>query len=321
MPRDGDTGAAQADRPVDAHRGAGLIRDCSMEVGVRDIPALTAVAHRIAPGTTLSIPWLANQDGDARLGTARAVRDLGFAPMSHLAARRIASHDDLAHFISRAVSDAGVDRCFVIAGDAPAPAGPFSDSAALIDTGIFERAGIRQLGIGGHPEAHPAMSESERWSALADKCARIESRGMAPFIVTQFAFDADLVLAWLDALRARGITCPVRIGVPGPARIATLARYAAACGVGACASMLSRYGISIGRLLGTAGPDVFVERFAAGLTPAHGEIGLHVYPFGGIAQSVAWMEGVWRCEGDVRHFRNDRASGRCPDDHLGPSAE
>ncbi|MNN22719.1 hypothetical protein D3C81_1360920 [compost metagenome] len=69
-----------------------------------------------------------------------------------------------------------------------------------------------------------------------------------------------------------------------------LARYAAVCGVGACASMLSKYGVSIGKLFGTTGPDVFVERLANGLTAAHGEVSLHLFPFGGIAQSVKWVE-------------------------------
>ena len=113
---------------------------------------------------------------------------------------------------------------------------------------------------------------------------------MAPLIVTQFAFDADIVLTWLQALRARGIDHPVRVGVPGPASIAVLVRYAALCGVGACASMLSKYGVSVGKLFGTAGPELFVERLAAGLTAAHGEVSLHFFPFGGIAQSVKWVE-------------------------------
>ena len=82
----------------------------------------------------------------------------------------------------------------------------------------------------------------------------------------------------------------MRVGVPGPAGIAVLARYAALCGVGACASMWAKYGISLGKLFGTAGPDVFVDRLAAGLTDAHGKVSLHFFPFGGIAQSVSWLE-------------------------------
>lgn len=117
----------------------------------------------------------------------------------------------------------------------------------------------------------------------------VERKALA-LIVTQFAFDADIVLAWLEALRGRGVEHPVRVGVPGPAGVAVLARYAALCGVSACASMLSKYGISISKLFGIAGPDLFVDRLTTRLTEAHGKVSLHFFPFGGIAQSVKWVE-------------------------------
>ncbi|SAI71681.1 5%2C10-methylenetetrahydrofolate reductase [Bordetella ansorpii] len=262
----------------------------SLEVSARDITALTAAASRIVPGSTIAIPYLPGQDNDARLAAARAVRGLGLEPMPHLSARRIASLAELDCFVRRAVAEAGVDRCFVIAGDPPAPLGPFPDSASLIETGVFERSGIRVVGVGGHPEGHPVMSEAQRWEVLDRKCHGIAARGMTPMIVTQFGFDADAVLTWLETLRERGIEYPVRVGVPGPAGIAVLARYAALCGVSACASMWSKYGISLGRLFGAAGPDVFVDRLATGLTQGHGAVSLHFFPFGGIAQSVGWVE-------------------------------
>ncbi|MDO8073788.1 methylenetetrahydrofolate reductase [Janthinobacterium sp. SUN176] len=262
----------------------------SLEVSARDMPALSAAAPRIAPASTIAIPYLPREDNAARLAAARTVRTLGFEPMPHLSARRIASFAEFESFIQRAVAEAGVERCFVIAGDPSTAMGPFSDSAALIDTGVFERAGMQVIGVGGHPEGHPVMSKAEQWDVLERKCRSIAQRGMTPLIVTQFAFDADIVLTWLKALRERGIEHPVRVGVPGPASIAVLARYAALCGVSACASMWSKYGVSIGKLFGTAGPDLFVERLAAGLTAAHGEVSLHFFPFGGIAQSVKWIE-------------------------------
>lgn len=262
----------------------------SLEVSARDIPALTAAAPRILPGSTISIPYLPGQDDGARLAAARAVRGLGLEPMPHLSARRIASLAELDSFVKRAVAEAGVERCFVIAGDPSTPLGPFSDSSSLIETGVFERSGIKVVAVGGHPEGHPVMSAAVRWEVLERKCHSIVMRGMAPLIVTQFGFDADIVLTWLKTLRERGIDHPVRVGVPGPAGIAVLARYAALCGVSACASMWSKYGISLGKLFGTAGPDVFVDRLAAGLTEAHGKVSLHFFPFGGIAQSVRWIE-------------------------------
>ncbi|WP_259159374.1 methylenetetrahydrofolate reductase [Xanthomonas sp. 3793] len=275
----------------DTPRLASTITDAySLEIGATDIAGLTAAAPRIMRGSTIAIPYLPNQDDDARLAAARRVHTLGFQPMPHLSARRIASREELHTFVRRAVDEAGVERCLVIAGDPPAPRGPFADSLSLIATGIFKRCGIRTIAVAGHPDGHPDMPAADQWDVLERKCRSIAERGMTPLIVTQFAFDADLVLAWLQALRARGIEHRVRVGVPGPAGVAVLARYAARCGVGACASMLSKYGISLGKLLGTAGPDRFVDRLATGLTEAHGDVSLHFYPFGGIAQTIAWVE-------------------------------
>jgi methylenetetrahydrofolate reductase (NADPH) len=160
---------------------------------------------------------------------------------------------------------------------------------SLLRTGLFEAGGIRAIGIAGHPEGHPTMGNDDRWAALDAKHHEITRRGMATLIVTQFGFDADPFIAWLEALRARGIDSPVRIGVPGPAGIKTLLRFAAHCGVGASASVLGKYGISITKLLGTTGPDALVDDLARRLTPAHGPVRLHFYPFGGLVRTVDWI--------------------------------
>ncbi|MDO7931686.1 methylenetetrahydrofolate reductase [Xanthomonas euvesicatoria pv. eucalypti] len=261
----------------------------SLEVSAKDIGALTNAAPRILPGCAMFIPYLPGQNEAARLAAAQMVRSLGFEPVPHLSARRIGSLGELQACIARLVDEAGVTRCLVIAGDPSTPKGPFPDSVSLIETGVFERSGIRTIAVAGHPEGHPILRTKEQWDVLERKCRSIQERGMAPLIVTQFGFDADIVVTWLEALRARGMTHPVRVGVPGPASVAVLARYAASCGVGACASALSNYGISIGKLFGNAGPDRFVDRLASRVTKAHGDVRLHLFPFGGLAQSVEWV--------------------------------
>lgn len=133
------------------------------------------------------------------------------------------------------------------------------------------------------------MTPDQCWQVLETKVRAIEARGMAPLVVTQFGFDPDAFLAWLMELRARGIDCPVRIGVPGPAGIKRLLAFAARCGVGASASVMKKYGVSITNLLGTAGPDRLVDAFAAGLGDEHGRVRLHFYPFGGMVKTVEWI--------------------------------
>lgn len=266
-----------------------MVDGYSIEITAKDVPSLEAAAPSMPADTPVAITFLPGEAMDARIAAAVRVRELGFEPMPHFSARRIVSADAFETYLSTVVSRASVRRCFVVAGDPPEPEGPYADSSALIGSGAFERSGIRGIGIGGHPEGHPHMTAQQGWDVLHDKCADIAGRGMTPLIVTQFAFDADAVLRWVADARTRGIDAPIRLGVPGPAGIKTLVRFAARCGVGASASVLSKYGISIGQLFGNAGPDRLVAALENGQTPAHGALRLHFYPFGGVEKTVAWI--------------------------------
>jgi methylenetetrahydrofolate reductase (NADPH) len=263
----------------------------------KDIAALRDAAPLIPPDTPVAITFLPGEDANARIEATLAVRELGFEPMPHFSARRITSAIEFEHYLYAVVARAGVRRCFVVAGDPPEPQGPFSDSMALIGSGAFEGAGVKTIGIGGHPEGHPIMTEAQCWAVIDQKVAAIEARGMAPLIVTQFAFDAVPVLRWLEDLRARGIDAPVRIGIPGPAGIKRLLKFASHCGVGATASVMKKYGVSITNLLGNAGPDKLVNAFATGLSAEHGKIRLHFYPFGGMKPTAEWVAGYRRKHG------------------------
>ena len=261
----------------------------SLEMTAKDVASLREAAPLIAPATPVAVTFLPGEEAQARVEAAKAVRALGFEPMPHFSARRILSSDAFEAYLQAVVREAGVKRCFVIAGDPPEPEGPFEDSSAMLATGAFERAGVQAIGIGGHPEGHPNMSNEQCWAVLKSKCEDIERRGMAPLIVTQFAFDSDRLLAWLKELRERGLMAPVRLGVPGPAGIKTLLRFASRCGVGASASVMAKYGLSITNLLGSAGPDKLVDAIRTGLGPEHGKVRLHFYPFGGMKRTVEWI--------------------------------
>ncbi len=229
------------------------------------------------------------EEAEARIAAAVAVRELGYEPMPHFSARRILSREEFESYLKAVVAEAGVRRCSIVAGDPPEPQGPYFDTSALIATGAFEGNGITAIGIGGHPEGHPNMTPDQAWAILEQKTVEIERRGMAPLVVTQFGFDPEAFLTWLAQLRARGIETPVRIGIPGPAGIKALLRFAARCGVGASASVMAKYGLSITNLLGTAGPDKLVDSFAARLGEEHGRVRLHFYPFGGLSKTVEWI--------------------------------
>ena len=267
----------------------GITEGFSLEITAKDVAALREAAPLIPAETPIAITFLPGEAAVDRIAAAVAVRELGYEPMPHFSARRIVSREEFESYLEAVVAEAGVRRCFIVAGDPPEPQGPYFDTSALIATGAFEGNGITAIGIGGHPEGHPNMTPEQAWAILDTKVAEIERRGMAPLVVTQFGFDPDAFLNWLAQLRERGIETPVRIGIPGPAGIKTLLRFASRCGVGASASVMAKYGLSITNLLGSAGPDKLVDTFAARLGDEHGRVRLHFYPFGGLSKTVEWI--------------------------------
>jgi methylenetetrahydrofolate reductase (NADPH) len=291
--------AAKLIHPNWAKAPAIITEGYSLEMTAKDHAALHAAAPLIPFETPVSVTFLPGEEQAGRVSAAKAVRAMKLEPMPHFSARRIGSEDDFASYLRAVVRDADVTRCFIVAGDPPEPQGPYPDTMSLLATGAFEEAGIMAIGIGGHPEGHPVMSVQQCWDVLQAKVEDIEARGMAPLIVTQFAFDAGAVLSWLAELRQRGITAPVRIGVPGPAGIKRLLRFAAHCGVGASASVMKKYGVSITNLLGTAGPDKLIEVLASNIGPQHGALRLHFYPFGGLAATAKWIAEYERKRGGL----------------------
>ena len=271
---------------------AARLLDCySIEMTAKDSPALEEAAPFIPPGTKIPVTFLPNETFEARIATAARVRELGFVPIPHISARRLASHDELRNFLAGLQQRARIDHAFVVAGDPAEPHGPFEDALAVIRTGLLAEYGVKRVGISGYPEGHAEIGNEKLWTASIEKQLELNRRGHDFAIVTQFAFDATPVLKWLEGLRSNNIKTLVRVGVPGPASVKTLLRFAARCGVGASAKVMAKYGVSVSKLLTTAGPDKLIEDFAARIDPVvHGDVLVHLYPFGGLKATARWVQ-------------------------------
>ena len=81
----------------------------------------------------------------------------------------------------------------------------------------------------------------------------------------------------------------MRVGVAGPATVATLAKFAVRCGIGASLRVLARDQAAFARILTEARPDELIERLAAGEDPAAPIAGLHVFTFGGLRRTSEWL--------------------------------
>lgn len=268
-----------------------LLDRYSIEMTVKDLPALEDAAPTIPAGTKIPVTFLPNETFEARVATAARVRQLGFIPIPHISARRLTSHDELRSFLAGLQEKAQIDQAFVVAGDPPQPLGPFEDALAVIRTGLLSKYGVGRVGISGYPEGHPEIGNDKLWTSSIEKQLELDKRGHDFAIVTQFAFDAGPVLQWIEQLRTHNINALIRVGIPGPASVKTLLRFAARCGVGASTQVMKKYGVSVTKLLTTAGPDKLLAEFARRLNPAqHGDVLFHLYPFGGIGATAQWVQ-------------------------------
>jgi methylenetetrahydrofolate reductase (NADH) len=267
---------------------ANLLQNYSLEMTAKDVPQLNEAADLIPKDTKIAITFLPNEDFPARVAAAARVRELGFVPVPHISARRVKSQQELESFLAALQRDAAIDRAFVVAGDPPQPEGPYADALAVIRTGLLGKYGVRRVGISGYPEGHSEIGSEKLWQAKLEKQAAILDMGHDY---------AEPILSWLEQLRTADVHGLVRVGVPGPASVKTLLRFAARCGVGTSAKVMSKYGASITRLLTTAGPDALIKDLALGLDPArHGEVLLHFYPFGGLKTTAEWVRDFARAQ-------------------------
>ncbi|MER5890197.1 methylenetetrahydrofolate reductase [Streptomyces sp. NPDC001941] len=292
---------APAPSAVPATAPASLLEDHSLEMTGKDVPGLEAAREHIPPGNRVNVTFLGNEEPGTRRAAARAVRAAGLVPVPHLSARRLRSRDELAGFLDGLRADGTVENVLVVGGDPATAHGPYDDALALIRSGLLQAHGVRHVGVAGYPEGHPAIATPELWAAVEAKNAALAREGLTGDVVTQFCFDAAPVLAWIEELRGRGVTAPVRVGVPGPAGVKRLMTYATRFGVSTSASIARKYGFSLTGLMGTAGPDRFVRALADGYEPArHGVVRLHFYTFGGIAATARWIAGFRAEEGHGR---------------------
>jgi methylenetetrahydrofolate reductase (NADPH) len=282
-------------QPLDnkAHTKA-LLAKASIEVTGKQIDKLPILQQNLAPGTKVFIALLDANELDAQVNIAGALRRAGFEPVPHIPARFVRNAADLDERLNRFTSEAGVVDVLALGGGAPQPVGEFHCAMQLMQTDLIQKYKIKTVGIAGHPEGNPDITkihgEAMLIMALQEKNAWLKANNIDGYIATQFVFDAMPVAHWATELKANGIELPIHVGVPGPASIKTLVRYAALCGVGNSARFIRKQALNITKLLTVSEPDEMVSQlaFLHFERPELNIAGAHLYPFGGFDKLFAW---------------------------------
>jgi methylenetetrahydrofolate reductase (NADPH) len=256
-----------------------------------DLPGLFPAGSRVY------ITDIGTDTTDTLVAAARRVTNLGYTAVPHFASRRLSTKIALEERIKRTVGEAGVKDVLIIGGGLDKQAGAFGSTMEVLDTGFFDQNGVLDIAVAGHPEGSPDFSEAVAIEALKLKQAFAERSGARLRIVTQFGFDAKKFITWADGLKAAGVDLPVHLGVAGPAKITTLIKYAAMCGVGNSISFLKKNAMSLTALATSHSPEDVVgpieKHFLANPDSAIKQI--HVFPFGGLKKSAEWLveRGSW----------------------------
>lgn len=271
-----------------------LIDGFSIEVLPRTAARIDAFGDILPKGTRVYIAHIDGTPLDDMVATARRLAEAGMNAMPHFPARMITGEAALADWIARYQGEAGVSEALLLAGGVPERPDSFRSSMDMMATGLFDRHGFTRLHVAGHPEGNPDI-DKDGTTRIVDEALRwkqgfAERTDAAVAIVTQFVFDADPLLGWIARLRAAGITLPVHVGIAGPAKLQTLIRYAATCGVGPSLRVLQRRLSDVGRLLVPYEPSDLLATIARAEASAGHRLveQIHLFPFGGIEATASW---------------------------------
>lgn len=263
-----------------------LSQHLSLEATCKTVDDVVAFADRLPAHTAVNIAWLDGQGSQDRAKVARSLAQSGLCPVPIIAARRITSEAHLYDF-TRRMREAGARKHFMLVGGDPSkPQGPFPTGLDLLHSNWLEQDEIERVTLPGFPEGNPAAPGDDNAVSLAVKAKALHQRNIVGEVTTQLALNPKRILQWIQHLRGNDVAALIRIGIPGPTPSGRIARY------------LKMFGIDDQDLAtatreqaGILDFSPLLEELYEGLaSEPHGEVGLHLYPFGGTGPALDWLD-------------------------------
>ena len=261
---------------------ARVLADPTFElIPIRDVHEQAAAVPR---GRTVSVTASPHKPIEATVEVAVELENAGLRAIPHIAARQVRDRAHLATVLDR-LEDAGIDRAFVVGGDAAEP-GDFRDGLSLLRAMADAGRLPTELGCPCYPQGHPSIPDDVLAQALRDKTPFVE------YMTTQLCFEPRAIASFISAQRAEGNTLPVKLGMPGVAEIPRLLSISARIGVRDASKFVLRNASFVTQLVRSAGvyrPRELLKRLGPIIDdPEARVIGLHVYTFNNVAATEVW---------------------------------
>lgn len=238
----------------------------------------------LPPASTVSVTASPAKGIEATVALCEQLQARGFRAVPHLSARMVRDRAHLRDLIAW-LEGGGVDRAFVVGGDAKEP-GDYPDGLALL-RGMAEIGHpLAEIGIPCYPQGHPFIADGPLLEALHAKA------GFASYMTTQLCFDPGAIATWIATRRAEGLALPVHVGVPGVAEPHKLLAISARIGVADTHRFLTKNLRFVAKLVRSGGfyrPDALLEGLAPHLAdPTAGIVDLHLYTFNAVETFETW---------------------------------
>jgi methylenetetrahydrofolate reductase (NADPH) len=276
----------------------------TVEVTPRDVRKSGGLLGELFPeGTRAYITFLPASPFSETVAAARALLGQGLRPVPHLAARNIVDEAELDRMVAD-LAAIGVDELLVIGGSISKPAGTVTDTMQVLRSGVLARHGIQRVGVAGHPEGNRDIGDRGLAAALTAKNLLAAEIGIDMYLVTQFCFAAEPVVAWERRIRQAGNRLPVHVGLAGLSSPLSLLKFGIACGVGPSLKVLRKQSGGVLKLATSAVyyPDQPLLGLARSIQADPGSLirQVHFFPFGALRPTAEWArtlsEGSFRVD-------------------------
>ncbi|GIS11831.1 MAG: hypothetical protein CM15mP115_09820 [Alphaproteobacteria bacterium] len=150
----------------------------SIEVTPTGATKIESFRDCLNEGTTVNVTFLPGTDPADTIAVCERLHNDGMKPVPHLAARSLRNADQLDELLTAYTSRCGVEEVLCIGGGVDDPVGDFTATMEVLKTGLIQKHGIRHIGVAGHPEGSPDISDDEIAEALGAKNELARAEGL-----------------------------------------------------------------------------------------------------------------------------------------------
>jgi methylenetetrahydrofolate reductase (NADPH) len=239
-------------------------------------------------GSRVFLPHLKGKDTGEQVDAAKMLIEMGYVPVPHFGARNFESIQGYVNLVEAHTRN-GVKEGLFLGGNPLTASGPLSDAAQLLAHPVLSNSSIKTAHLGGYPEGHPAISEEALWEAMKLKLALCAEKALATGIVSQFAFDGEVISKWARRVQSDYPGLPIRIGVAGVTSLPKLIKFAIMCGIGPSLAALRRSSVGLINILSDKDPADLIQGIETAYPSPAGQLEVHFFPFGGWQKTLDWV--------------------------------